>query len=419
MSPLSNFAPPRRLALLGWAAAALLAGQLPAVGRSAPLDYVALPGFGPQELSTVVELGPAAAGSALELRLPDVPAYSAVASYTLSSTGTDRWSIVAVDKKQQNKAVAQLAIAGGKLHFQWLPSVTRVDGGPLRCCLLELKQPDGSQRTVVLRAVQQLPPLVVDFKKELSRLSLGDDLPGDAGLKLIVDRTQAAPPATTISDKHVPLKQSVFVVMKPATDDVPGARLRLVLWKSGQKPDVVMRPELTPISTPENIRALEAASKPKGAARTASRPSVADNAVDPTSSANQPSLAFTIKSLAGAKGAIQQRIQAGKNQILIDNNLIDQKQTKIANFNGFIGTSQEVTLVQATIARLRSEISVLRSEISMLDRAIPELQKQLEAFPPLETLGNDLHEKMSVHFRVVYNAGPHEVTLMQAGTPTE
>lgn len=387
------------------------------------LERAELPGFRPEDVASSVVVAPFPKPSAnLTLINPDVPQAPHVGSYEIVAGGNANhgWSIQSVNKKGERKPIAKLSVESTDLKFRWEAGMTRADGGGLRNCLLRIADGDAPERVVVLRKLTKLSPLVVDFKKDLERIPLGDDLPGEGGIKLHLDGADAVPTESTFTATEVDFRTATFIVLKSAEADIPGVRLRLVLWKNGLKPEFVLRPELTPVTSPQNLAFLAQTAAKTGAAKTSkSTPGDDDaeaEATDPTASSSSRYLTFSIKGLATAKSLISNQLKAVREQIVIDDQLLRTKQVQLSSLSGaFIGTQAELAALQVRINMLRSEISALRSELIVLNTAVPKLIAQLDAFPPLELFGNSLHLKSNIRFRVVYQAGKYLVPLLQCG----
>lgn len=359
---------------------------------------------GPQ--SVIVGSLPSPAQAKLELINPDQPAPSVVASYEIVKAD-DGWAIESVNKKGERKKVARLFAESNYLKFQWEPDTSRADGGALRNCLIRIVG-GGPEQTVVLRALTTREPLVIDFKKDFERISLGDDLPADSGLKIVMEGLDKMPQGTTVSEPTVGFKTPMFVVLTPSQNEIPGARLRMVLWRSGMKTEMIVRPELTPISTPQNLAVL------KTAKSGSTKPDTGDD-IDPLV-ANQRFLSFTIKGLASAKTMLERQLKLIRDQIAISERTAQLKLAQLKSYNGTVVTSAtELAAIQAKISQLRNEIVALQNETNLMSNAVPGYLKQLEAFPPLEALGNAVHLTSSVRVRVVYQAGKYEVPLVEVG----
>lgn len=382
-------------------------------GSGPTFSRIDLPGYKPEEMSQWIDVATAAGGSTLDLINPDQPAYSAIAAFEVepgAAAGSD-WNIVAVTKSKARTPVATLKLEAGKLKFRWVGGITRAQGGPLRNCVLRITNA-GRHQAVVLRTVRREPALRIDLIKDLIRVDVGEDLPAEAGLQLAVDALEGAANIPSAPLPKTGMRVATFYVLKEADADVPGARLRAVLWNAGRKPEVIIRPELTPVASVENLAAMELSkgtTGPKGAA--------APESFDPTISNDVRFLPFTVSALSRMKQELRSRVAAGNLQMLNDDLAVRTKSSQIASYNGFVGTAEEIDLVQARIARLQNEIIQLRNRIATTKEMVAQGEVQLAAFPPLEA-GKSLSSTAQLHLRVVYWAGEYEIPLLQVGGPS-
>lgn len=397
-----------------------------------PTSYIDLPGFRPDEVNTKVVVGkgvaPTSTSNVTVLVLnPDAEAKGAVVSYeVVDGSGPQTWVIEGLTKSKQRKPVANLSIEGHDLAFQWVSGVLKTDGTPLRNCVLGVV--GATEHAVALRIPLKQSSLLLDMSKELSRLPLFDDLPED-GLLLTAGNVEGA----TVSNEHsadtVGLKTPLFVGLKGAEAAVPGARLRIILWKTSLKPEVIVRPELVPMDptagltgtsqvgvAPTGIPGLSIG-QPKAAVPSAT-PNVNDGS-DPTKSSTT-NLPYTIRTLTAGKATVGRDLAAARSQIATLRNQTAVKQAELNRLSGsFTGTADEIQAIVNRRSRLQGEIGALLQQVGRIEEfVVPPLEKQLAAFPALETLGNSLHQKATIGLRVYYTVGGKQVDVLVAeGAP--
>ena len=404
-----------RFAACSAVAAACLAAPLSAAES---VERVELPGFRPDEVGAAVVVakfttsqGPAG----LSLVNPPAAAKSTHDRFDVVSESAGAWRIEAVDKTDKRKPVARLTFANGELTFRWESGITRADGGLLRNGGLRID--DGSaKRVVLLRKPTVAPAWPVDLKKDLTRFVVGDDLPEDSQLTLTVAGVGGVAEAATPSPAAGGLKESCFVVLKQPTAELPGARLRVILWKSGTKPEVLVRPELTPmLGGPAKAPAARTSTAGSSStARSTSRPASGVDAFNP----NQlQTMSFTSRGLANIKTQLQRDLQQTEGVLQRNNLTLAAGQRELDKWaDGIIGTAEEIEAILARINRVKAQMNALNAQNRDLEgETLPNLKKQLWACPELDKLVAQWHQSATLRFRVGYELDGRTVDLLIVG----
>jgi len=405
-----------------------------------PVDAAALtvhlPGTKPDEFTSKVKLADIDPSQAASLKLtllnPDHPHKAGIDRYELEGSAADgKWNVVVVEKTGTKGKVATISLRGGVIEFQWDEQATRRLLSGLRNCSLNAATDAGAQR-VHLREPQRVEAAALDFRKDFISIPLkADDVPDEDGLKLEILELAAAPPSASIERGAKDVKEPAFVVLKPTEPDVPGARLRVLLSKNGSAVNVLIRPELTPArpdsfgstslpaitqTTPTKTTPTKTIPSKAGSTKTAPRPMTTPRANDPTAKSNEPNLLFTTRKLLESKNIIGGQLTSCKQRIGVVIQQIGVRRNELNQFPTLIvGTPDEIAAARARIAKLQAEIASLSREQQQLERLVPEFEKQLAAFPPLESLGNSMQLKTQLNLRVFYTVDKEPVDLLIVG----
>ncbi len=407
------------LAACAAVAAVCLAAQ---VAAAESVERVELPGFRPDEVGAgvvVAKLSAPAGPAGLSLLNPPAAAKSTHDRFDVVSESAAAWRIEAVDKTDKRKPVARLTFANGELTFRWESGITRADGGQLRNGGLRID--DGSaKRVVLLRQPTVAPAWPVDLKKDLTRFVVGDDLPEESQLTLTVAGVGGVAEAATPSPAEGGLKQSCFVVLKQPTAEMPGARLRVILWKSGTKPEVLVRPELTPmLGGPAKAPAARTSTAgPSSTARSTNRTSSTGASGGDAFNPNQlQTMSFTSRGLANIKTQLQRELQQTEGVLQRNNLALAAGQRELDKWaDGIIGTAEEIDAILARINRVKAQMNVLNAQNRDLEgETLPNLKKQLWACPELDKLVAQWHQSTTLRFRVGYELDGRTVDLLIVG----
>lgn len=370
-----------------------------------PTSYVDLPEFRAEGAAAKVVIAKPVAGDPATLTLallnPAPAPKGALEGYEVTADpATKTWRVEAVAKTKQRKPVGKLAVEGDALTFQWETGVIRSDGGALRNCVLTIG--GTSEQSVALRNPIRLEKFPLDFSKDFSRIALPDDLPDESQIQLAVDGVRDIELTPEVSAQTAGMKQAILVDLKKTEEAVPGIRLRIVLWKAGLKPELIIRSEMVAAKG----AVTESAAPPPGTVVV--RPAGDGDPTKP--SAENPS--FTTRSLTALKSAVTRQLQAAKTQIRTDQTRLIAGQKALGDFD--LGTEDPTE--QAQIGQLQSAIGALTMEIQTLEtQMIPSLEKQFAAFEPLEKLRASLNGKGTAVLRIFYDVGGKQVNVLTMG----
>lgn len=416
------------LAFLGALVAS--AGVAPAPAADGPFTRVELPGFRPGEATTAVVIATPISSPFESVRVtllnPAPPTKGTHDRYEVVTDSSNRsWRIEGVTKAGVRKPVARLTLESDGIAFRWEPGITRADGGLLRNVAVQVV--DGSTKhEVVLRSLSRQPAWNVDLKKDISRFALGEDLPEESQLTLKIDDFKNGSESSEIEPKSGSVKESCFIVLKNPDAEVPGARLRTVLWKSGLKPEVLVRPEMTPMT---GDAAATTPGTGTGTTRisgnniSAARPTVtgkqgggAEAGFDPN---KVQTMAFTTRGMSAIKSQLQSALNGAEGQLAQNKARIAAGENQLSKWaGGVIGTPEEIRLIQARINQIESEIRTLSIQNRNLESImLPNLKRQLWACPKMEQLGASLHGKAALSFRVQYELAGRPVDVLVVGEP--
>lgn len=402
----------------------------PSSAADGPFARVELPGFRPGEAATAVIVATPITSPFESVRVTLLnPTPPTKGTHDRNEIGTDSsnksWRIEGVTKTGVRKPVARLTLASGGIAFRWETGVTRADGGLLRNVAVQVI--DGSTKhEVVLRALSQQPAWDVDLKKDISRFALGEDLPEESQLTLKIDGFKNGSDASEIEPKSGSVKESCFIVLKNPDAEVPGARLRAVLWKSGLKPEVLVRPEMTPMT---GDTAATTAGAGTGTTRisgnnvSAARPTVTGKQPVGSEAGFDPNkvqtMSFTTRGMTAIKSQLQSALNGAEGQLAQNKARIAAGEQQLAKWaGGVFGTAEEIRLIQARINQIESEIRTLSIQNRNLETImLPNLKRQLWACPKMELLGNSLHGKAALSFRVQYELAGRPVDVLVVGEP--
>lgn len=410
--------------LISWA------GATTSSAADGPFTRVELPGFRPGEATAPVVIATPISSAPELVRVvllnPAPPTKGTHDRYeAVAETGNKSWRIEAVTKTGVRKPVARLTLESGGIVFRWEPGVTRADGGLLRNVAVRVVH-GSTKHEVVLRTLGRQPAWNVDLKKDISRFALGEDLPEESQLKLIIDEFKNGSEASEIEPKSGGVKESCFIVLKNPDSETPGARLRAVLWKSGLKPEVLVRPEMTPMTG-------DAAATTPGTGTGTTRISGNNiSAARPTASGPQPggaeagfdpnkvqTMSFTTRGMAAIKSQLQTALNGAERQLTQNKARIAAGENQLSKWaGGVIGTPEEIRLIRARIEQIESEIRVLSIQNRNLEAImLPNLKRQLWACPKMEQLGGSVHGKAALSFRVQYEIAGRPVDVLVVGEP--
>ncbi len=423
----------KRITFLGFLGALIaLAGGAPSSAADGPFTRVELPGFRPGEATTAVVIATPISSPFESVRVallnPAPPTKGTHDRYEVVADSANKsWRIEGVTKSGVRKPVARLTLESGGIAFRWEPGVTRTDGGLLRNVAVQVV--DGSTKhEVVLRSLSQQPAWNVDLKKDISRFALGEDLPEESQLTLKINGFKNGSESSEIEPKSGSVKESCFIVLKSPDAEVPGARLRTVLWKSGIKPEVLVRPEMTPMTG-------DAAATTTGTSTGTGTTRISGNNVSParlTVSAKQSggaeagfdpnkvqTMSFTTRGMTAIKSQLQSALNGAEGQLAQNKARIAAGENQLAKWaGGVFGTAEEIRLLQIRINQIESEIRTLSIQNRNLETImLPNLKRQLWACPKMELLGNSLHGKAALSFRVQYELAGRPVDVLVVGEP--
>lgn len=399
-----------------WSYAAVFDGGLRAA--EAPFERVELPSFHPDQVGgSVVVMKTSAAFESMMLE-PLNPAPSAKGVLDrfdiVADTAAKIWRIEAVGKTDKRKTVGRLSLESGGLVFRWEPGVTRVDGGPLRNCALRCR--DGSaQCVIVLRKPIEQPAWPFDLKKDLARFTIGEDLPDETQLTLTIDGVSGLADAAVLSTATGSLKESCFAVLKSPTAEMPGVRLRVVLWKSSSKPEVLIRPELTPmLNQPQPRQPAQAIVRPPVRPTGTKKTLASGDGFDPNKTAT---MSFTTRGLAAIKTQLQRDLQGGEGLMAQNLVAIAAGQRELEKWSdGIIGTEAEIRAILARLDRVKADLRIRNDQNRILEtETLPNIKRQLWACPELDKLNASWHAQATLAFRVSYELEGRPVDLLVFG----
>jgi hypothetical protein len=398
-----------QLATLGESAVCARAAEF-----NGPTSYVDLPGFKPEELATKVAIATGVSGDASGLQAailpPDAPFKGVIDSYEASADATTKsLKIEAITRSKARKPVATLTVEGDSLMFQWVPTVVRGDGVYLRNCVLTIA--GSPEQAIALRKPLTEHALILDLQKDLMRIPLTDDLPDDSLLTLAVSEAKGAEVAGSVSAPTGLMRQPVFVGLKAAADGAPGVQLRVVLWRQGTRPEVIIRPELTKLAQASAEEAPAAAAAPAAPLKSTTLRGNFRTEDDPTKP-NPDHPAFTTRSLTTAKATTSRQWQLATNRLEQARGLVVARQNELNQFDADDDSPEDVM----RIAQLQQEVGLLTQEANTIEQQLlPALQKQLTAFEPLEKFRAAIHQKATLSLRVSYTVAGKPVDVLIVG----
>nr|AUN37390.1 hypothetical protein [uncultured bacterium] len=284
------------------------------------------------------------------------------------------WQAVA-SRKGTPTPVGKFYIDDDNLSFRWLPGVTRAVAAGLCNCLLEVTSGSES-RLVGLRVHVRETASVLDLRKDLTTINVAvADLPEDGTLHFELTELagygkvlQYDPPT-----KRVSFKQPLKLVLKKADKDSPGIELHMMLMKNASKVNL-------------NVRPLMVAEK--GA-----------------------TLPFTTKRLVDVGNGLNNELAAANNAKAADEKQVTRVEENLLSLSVVVGTAQEIALARQRRAELQRQLAALEAEIKVLEANIAAIDRRIKALPALGELGNALHDKASLNFRVYYLVGNKRVDL--------
>jgi hypothetical protein len=351
----------------------------PSFTPSTVTESVDLPKFPPAEADPPARLTvvPAAeqATCTFALSSPEGKPGKPSTRYELvKNTGASDWFVFA-SRGLARSHVGTLGFDGDDVVFRWQAGTTRGAASGFRNCLLRVKN-GLKTTTIAMRAAVQSPAPSLDLRRNLNTIRIAtEDLPDDSNLALEVVRLTGYDPVASEASKRMGFNEPLRIQLKAPELNAPAVELDLVLMKNGSQLNL-------------NVRPLAVATQ-------------------------GPALPFTLKSVDLATTQLANQIEAAKAKVAFNVNEIPALEARILSFNGTpVRNASELEAIRATIARLQAQIAELQAENKQLDVLIPALQKQLEAMPALVKLASDLHQSLTIEFRVLSKVGGREVELL-------
>lgn len=317
-------------------------------------------------------------GCVLALRNPEGQG-AAAQMYELSREAQGAgWQAVAT-RKGTRTPVGRFYVEGDHLAFRWLPGVTRGVGGGLANCLLEVTSGRES-RSIGLRVTVRETESPLDLRKDLTTINLAAaDLPEEGALQLELEDLAGYgnPVKYDPPTRRVGFKQPLKLILKKADADSPGIELHLAMMKNASKVNVNVRP----------LMVTQAGA----------------------------TLPFTQKRLIDVSNGLAGELAAAKNAKAADEKQVTRVQENLLSLSVVVGTAQEIALARQRRSELQSQLAALQADIRALDASMAAIDRRIKALPALGEIGDALHDKASLRFRVYYLVGNRAVDVYSVG----
>jgi hypothetical protein len=256
-----------------------------------------------------------------------------------------------------------------EMEFAWLAAAAeQEDAAELRNCVLEIKQGDTGQG-VRLRMPEKASPHVLDLDQERIDLPLAAH-----GLPVELLKVQI------LGHAGFPAPVTMHATGQPKKSDPA----RLVLGSASYSIQIRIRPLTS--TTRHFIR------------------------IEPLTVDDDQEGAFTTGTINKANATLQQTIAEGRQTIVF-------LQGQLGGLQRDLVAAQSIgdpVRRNSAVSKVRSQIKNTTQRGQSLNRRLARLERQLAELPTLATIGNQLHQKASLQFRVFFPVGSYEVDVFQA-----
>lgn len=346
----------------------------PAPDKSVQQTSVGLPAFSDEGAVRLCLLpGDAQAACRLEIENPKSAKLGTV--YTVKADKEPgRWTIQL--SSREPALIATLRFRDNDLRFYWKPEIKRSQAAGLRNCVLHVDAGTYSQ-SILLRAPAEAEPTALDLRRNLNTIKVtADDLPDPDQLTLEMTGLRGYRGIVVIDppSKRVGFKEPATLRLKGADANSPGVEFQVVLMTNGSAMNLNVRP----LAVPE-----------KG-----------------------PALPFTLQNVADATKILKTQISTAKSTIASNDKAIPQIQAKLGSISGAtVRNASERAALEQQIATYQAQIRTMKEQNVELKKALPVVQKRLDAMPALSKPAIELHQKAALDFRVLYQIGDREAEL--------